>query len=601
MKSSMPKRLLSGVVALLLLVLTCLPTMAASQANPKKTPVLVITGFSAYPLDNPDGSMAFPIKQPRILEAVKQALPYLRALLEGPKTQTNFDTFYRRAIPIVTDLFEPVTCNPDGSIKHEDVVLSYQYPESAAHYPVGSKEYNNAFNNPLYVQLIEDVGADNVYIYGLDWRKDPFLLADEINDWVQHIKAETGAPKVSIAGISMGGVMVSTYIAKYGTKDISNITMISAAFTGVAYVGELFKGNMEFNKADLLTMLDRMVGVEALSKVLGSTEILEKVIGLLDDFLYYEQDKLYTDFVLPAFGYCLGFWSFVPNEDLKEAKDYIYAHYTGTPQEKAVLNAKIDAYQLVQKNVKSTFQRAQRQGVSVAVISNYNLPMPPVSPDSAYNGDQVIETKHTSGGATVAELGKTLPESTTPNKYRSPDNVIDASTCMFPESTWFIKDMEHVAFTKTENLADLYSYIMTSKKQVDIDDNPDFPQFMIYDPSTQILAPMNLTIGDVDRNGVCNLADARKALRHLKGIEEMSSISKKAADVNQSKTVNDADITRMMKNYMQTVDKIDEIRDKLIASGIPEEKIPELFPFNPNDIPAEWRDALLHPNLPKIA
>lgn len=590
MKSPLLKKILSIGIAILLLMFTLVPAFAA---EPKKNPVLIVTGFSEFPLEDPEtGKMLFPIKQPVILDAVKQAAPFLIELLKSSKTQADYDKFYEQAIPIVNALFEPLSCNPDGTVAHPEVKLSYQYPESVGHYGIDSPEYNNAFSRPLYRETVNAVGADNVFIYGLDWRQDPFTIADELNTWVKHIKEVTGAKKVSIAGISMGGVMVSTYIAKYGTSDISNITMISSAFTGVAYVGELFKGKMQFNKKDLIAFLDETVGIDALGKVLGSTHIVEDVLSLVDTFLLYEKDKLYTDFVLPAFGYDLGFWSFVPNEDLAEAKEYIFSHSDASAAELAILNAKIDAYQHVQKNVGNTFRRAQANGVSLAILSNYNLPMPPVCPDSAYTGDKVIETKHTSGGATCAPLGMTLPDSTPKSKYLSPDRMIDASTCLFPECTWIIKNMEHVGFSMDENQCKFYTDLMTAQKQVDIDDDPDYPQFLLYNRSSHILMPLSLAYGDVNRDGAVNLVDARHVLRYANGVEEFTAIQREAADINHNNKATKEDARKIMRAYVGAETKADAIRDELIANGVPEDKLPAELPKDPAQLPPELQEFL---------
>ena len=598
MKISFSKKVLSLCLAAVLLISTCIPAFAVAEPNAQKNPILIITGFSAYPHQDANGKMVFPIKQPVILEAVKQALPSLLALLDSPRNKIHYDAFYRQAIPIVNDLFDPTACNPDGSVKHEDVTLMYQYPESVAYYGKDSEAYRNAFDNPLYEAAMDAVGMDNVFIYGLDWRIDPFLLADEIHEWVQHIKAVTGSKKVSIAGISMGGMVLSTYIAKYGVADVSNITMISSAFTGVAYIGELFKGNMSFNQHDLLVTLDKAIGIDVLAKTLGSAQLVKDVIGLVDEFLYYEKDNLYRDFVLPAFGQNIGMWAFVPNEDLKEAKAYMFNHYLGTPTEKAVLNAKIDACQLVQKNIASTFARAQKKGANLAIISNYNLPMLPICPDSALTGDKVIETKHTSGGATAANYQKTLPKDTKQSKYLSSDRMIDASTCMFPDCTWFIKNMQHVAFSKTENQAKFYVDVMTANHQLTIDENPNYPQFMCYDTQSEILYPLDLCLGDIDQNGFVNLVDARKVLRYLHEKEALTSVQKQAADMDESKKITIEDVRRIMKSTMELEFRLDALRDQLIAAGVPEEKIPHNLPSQPGFLPPELRDALENLKLP---
>ena len=57
-------------------------------------------------------------------------------------------------------------------------------------------------------------------------------------------------------------------------------------------------------------------------------------------------------------------------------------------------------------------------------------------------------------------------------KYISPDLKIDASTCLFPERTWFIKDLHHDFFGPLQEMSmELMRYDTTV-------DNEKYPQFL---------------------------------------------------------------------------------------------------------------------------
>lgn len=51
----------------------------------------------------------------------------------------------------------------------------------------------------------------------------------------------------------------------------------------------------------------------------------------------------------------------------------------------------------------------------------------------------------------------------------SEDGIIDASTCMLPENTWFIKNYGHAMFDYRRNGCDLYVRAMTAKTQPTVD------------------------------------------------------------------------------------------------------------------------------------
>ncbi len=547
MKKTSLKKAVSLLLALVLAVMLVVPSLAANKS--KQNPVLVVTGFSEYPLVNRStGEAAFPPSTDAILNTVKGVLPALTALLGSGQTKADYDAFCDAALPVVNALFEPIACNPDGSVKHTEVGLAYQYPESAAAYGKNSEAYAQAFDKALLRSVADTVGADKTYVYGLDWRLSPLEIADELNDWIQHIKSAHGCTKVSIAGISMGGVMVSAYLAKYGTADISNITMISSAFTGLSYIGALFNGGITIDEQGLYNMLNQLVGTEKLSQIIGSTGLVKQIIAMIDDLYAAEQDRLFTECLIPAFGYNPGIWSFVPADDYEAAKTFMFAHMDSTDAEKKALEEKIDAYHAVQINAKANLESAKRAGVNVAIISNYNSQMPPISTASAQTGDQVIETVHTSAFATCADQGKQLPEGTK-GKYVSPDRMIDASTCWFPNETWFIKNMQHVGFDDSQNQCALYAWLMTTEKQVTIHSNADFPQFLLYNSETKVLSPLALLRGDVNFDGKVNLVDVRMVLRHVRTLSTLSALAKEAADMDGNSRLTHTDAQLLMDTY----------------------------------------------------
>jgi len=137
------------------------------------------------------------------------------------------------------------------------------------------------------------------------------------------------------------------------------------------------------------------------------------------------------------------------------------------------LLAKTDRYQYeVQAKAHQLLEKARRDGVKIAVVCGYGSAPIPATKSKFYHTDSLIDTKGASGGATVAPYGKTLPSSS--SKYRSPDGVIDASTCMYPDYTWFMDGTLHKAGpTKA-----LRMWLIHSAKQPTVWDSPAFPQYM---------------------------------------------------------------------------------------------------------------------------
>ena len=541
------KKLLSVLLACTLIVSVAVPALAAAETD--ANPILIVAGFTEYVLQNTDtGENAFPHNTDKIVNTVTAVAPSLLTLLASGRTQADYDAFCDAALPVIGDMFDDIACNPDGTVKHPEVQLKYQFPESVATYGVETVGQADAFDKQILYGAIDAVGADKVYVYGLDWRLNPMDVADELNAWIQHIKEVQGCDKVSIAGISMGGAMVSAYLAKYGTDDVSNVTMISSAFTGLSYVGELYQGHVQIDEDGLYNMLNAALGADTLSRIFGSTGLVKQAIALIDDLYAAEQDRIFTECLVPAFGYNPGMWSFVPSENYDAAKEFMFAHMDSTDAQN-VLSAKLDAYHLAQANVEQTLKNAKAAGVNVAITSNYNFQIAPVAATAKQTSDQVIETVHTSGYATCANLGETLPASVKDGKYVSVDRVIDASTCFLPDNTWFIKNMQHVGFDNSQNQCKFYAWLMTTDKQVTVNSNPDYPQFMLYNDETKVLSPLSMLRGDVNFDGEVNLVDARITLRYVHSLATLSPLAKEAADMDGNSKISHTDVQMILNVY----------------------------------------------------
>ncbi len=60
----------------------------------------------------------------------------------------------------------------------------------------------------------------------------------------------------------------------------------------------------------------------------------------------------------------------------------------------------------------------------------------------------------------------------------SPDVVADASTCILPEQTWFIRNIGHMRYEYGKDSCDLLVYLLTSDEKVSIYSNEKYPQFV---------------------------------------------------------------------------------------------------------------------------
>ena len=144
--------------------------------------------------------------------------------------------------------------------------------------------------------------------------------------------------------------------------------------------------------------------------------------------------------------------------------------------------------------------------------------------------------------------------------YLDPDHrfggiahYVDASTCILPENTWFLRNMKHSTFDAKSNTADFIQYLLDASTDTTVWTQAKYQQFLNYN---RYVKPGSLTfysyydenayllLGDVNLDGKVNAIDARLALRMSAKLEEMpksGSIQFKNADVNGNGVITAAD------------------------------------------------------------
>lgn len=139
--------------------------------------------------------------------------------------------------------------------------------------------------------------------------------------------------------------------------------------------------------------------------------------------------------------------------------------------------------------------RRRRPGVRFMTIAKYGYNLMPISDGADQNGDGSATTEALSFSATCSKINKKLSDeylsaaaANGTDKYISADGKIDASTCLFPETTWFIKNSNHDHFPKCiDELIDAFRH---SGRTMTVFDNEKYPQFMLYNDDTQALSPV---------------------------------------------------------------------------------------------------------------
>ncbi len=128
---------------------------------------------------------------------------------------------------------------------------------------------------------------------------------------------------------------------------------------------------------------------------------------------------------------------------------------------------------------------AEEYGVEVGIIASYGLCNPPLGVHQDETGDVLVGIQDASFGATASGLYDTLSQEYIDERialgygdYISPDGKIDASTCVFPETTWFVKNRHH----DYEGAARLIAEYFTQFSNVTASsNNKNISRFLVHD------------------------------------------------------------------------------------------------------------------------
>jgi hypothetical protein len=265
------------------------------------------------------------------------------------------------------------------------------------------------------------------------------------------------------------------------------------AIDGLTSVGELFSNKAEFEAEGMAALFKMIMGATEYEELANSVVDIFSMAGINDsiaDFLDNAYDEIgqviFEDTLLPLFGCWPSVWTMIPDEYIDDVTDNIFSNYF-SDESYAALKTRIESYNKnIRLNKYQTLLDFDSVG-RVAVISRYGYSAVPVSGEWELLSDAVIETKNSSLGATTVKVGEHFSDEYLDGKemkYISPDKTIDASTCLFPEKTWFIKNAVH---TEVSAVAMPYYKQLLFSQQEATCDNSELSRFVIYDAENKQL------------------------------------------------------------------------------------------------------------------
>ncbi len=483
------KKILSVLLSLIMVLSLYTPAFAADEQTAEIDydgyPVVIVRGIDFMGLTKSDGSKAMKLRAIDIFDLILD-------VLVGTVIDKNEKALPEAIVDFVWDFMGPVANNPDGTSMDEDVSM-VQYDSNMADHMEFYSQLRDKGENGVVRSVSETIDLENTYYFTYDWRKSPDLLAAELNELIETAKSQTKKNKVHIACCSMGGMVTTAYMYYYGHDSLDSVTYLSAANNGTYVCGDALNGDIHFTPETLTNTFNGMISgnfnvvMRVLMAFANGLGIMDMLCDFLNGFIEENTEYAYGDCLRDIFGTALGLWALCPDGQYRSGVEFIF---TGYEEKYAPLLEKLDEVEEFVLSTEETTMAAYNDGVKISILSNYNKALTPVSDSAFLNGDGALETELTSSFATVAPFGETLSDeyiATRDAKYISPDKVIDASTCLLPDSTWFVSGAGHVASKIGSDYSDLILKLVLSQTQPKVYDF-EYPQFLTADEELNLVA-----------------------------------------------------------------------------------------------------------------
>ncbi len=474
------KRFISVLLAVVL-VFGCTATAFATEKE-EVTPLVIVRGldFAALTVDmgTEDERPALSVSAGPIIGAVFNLV--FSTLLGG------MDGAVDSICSFVNTLFSDMACDKNGNTVAN--VSVKEYPLAMSNYPEALEEFKAYGQGELGIvaQAADEIGAENVYYVTYDWRLDPYVIAEKINQRVELALSDSGSDKVDIICCSLGGVMTLAYLDEYGYEDVESCTFLSSTIYGSYVASDALGGNVGFYPEILNNFLAHSVpDMQWLWDMLNFLGITKGLCNFINGITEKYKTEIYEGTMRDSFGTMPGMWAMMQTDEYDAAQKFVFGD---DAQEYKGLIERTDKFQNFRKTRDEFIKQMMADGVIVTIVTAYGSPVTPVYDRAYVDGDVVLESELMSAGATIAPYGKELEEdyvAADPTKL-SPDRKVDASTCLLPDNTWFIKGAPHVPCNYGSDIAKMLFWLMSTDSQPTVTTNELYPQFQYTDAEQKL-------------------------------------------------------------------------------------------------------------------
>lgn len=469
-------------------------------------------------------------------EALSEALIPIASMIAN---QEDKDAMAANAVADVLSkaLFEKHKSDENGKLVNDIRATKYDvsYAELSEH------DRESIFDHFPLQYYVEKAGEDKLYVFSYVSTGNMIDTANELYDFIQHVKEDSGYDKVNIVPVSQGGSIANALLQIYAdngisvSRDINRIVYVVPALNGSTLVGEVYEYGLLDDDYELYC--------DMLPALLGEENILSYVINVVlrimpNADLNNILDQVANTLIMDYTRYSTLLWGLCPAENYPGSRD----KYLTDESTKEILR-QTEWFYHSQLNRFDNILNAIDDGVEVFNIVDYNVPLFHIVDSwDDINADGIIQLESTSMGAFSLGVDVKLPEDYVPthsnctdpsHDHTDPYGIIDVCTGLLPETTFYFYGQSHESSASNDVIMKLASTLMFDSSFRDVHTYPArFPQF----------------------NNARNTKDLMKDLEEAKRID-MSTLS------NEDKAELLAAIVQVEKMLDNTVIDLEEVSE----------------------------------------
>ncbi|MCQ2471789.1 MAG: hypothetical protein MJ147_07115 [Clostridia bacterium] len=499
------KKIIALLMAVIMLAFSC-SVASYAKDNEKQIPSIIVPGIfqsevfyyeNGEKVCDEDGD---PLSPPFFMDStdkiVKQVVPKLIfPLLRLLITQKDKNEMAATALADALCSVLMTKQLSDNNGKFINDVRATKYNDSFADLSKHDQQY--ILDNLPLERYIEKGGADTLYVFSYASLGNMIDTANELYEFIQFVKKDSGSDKVNIVPISQGGSIANALLQVYADKgislaeDINRVVYVVPALDGSILVGEIYENGLIDDDNELYRdMIPSLMGEDDWTAYL--VNILLRILpnAELNNILDKVADTLAGEYLVNS----TLIWGLVPSGNYPAARE----KYLSTP-ERAEIAKQTDWFYNAQKNRFNNILKAIDDGVEVFDIVDYNYTLYElVDSWDDVNADGIIQLSSESMGCYSAGVDVKLPaDYVSPannckdpknHDHSDPNGIVDAYCGLLPETTFFFYGQDHEKTGNNNVIMYLVAELLTNPEFKDVHSYPDrFPQFNVARESKHLM------------------------------------------------------------------------------------------------------------------